>query len=72
MVDQGVRQLSGSVGPGANGQPLTQGGRYAFQPITEANVHQHIAMNPAANERNVLPDQEPEEAVADPNPVQLW
>lgn len=40
-----------------NESPLGQGGQYAFAPVTEHGVQQHIALNPAADQRHLAAPQ---------------
>lgn len=36
-----------------NEMPLSQGGQYAFAPVTEHNAQQHVAQNPAGDQRHL-------------------
>lgn len=64
-MDTGIRQLAESPGPSANGAPFESGqARYVHAPITEHNVHQHIAENPAAHEAHLGLSDDPDRASA--------
>lgn len=48
LVSNALRQFGQSPAP-VNAAPLGAGGHYQFDPITEHNVQEHIAQNPAAD-----------------------
>lgn len=53
LVDTAVSQLAQTQAPAMNEQALRHGGQYAFAPVTEHGVQQHIAANPAADQRHL-------------------
>ena len=59
LVDTAVRQLAQTQAPAVNEAPLGQGGQYAFAPVTEHNAQQHVAANPAADQRHLGVPQNP-------------